>query len=78
MKESWGQARAAVARPNTTSPGVSAEHNLGFAGAGEGQGYSISDNPGNGGGCIAGKIDPISFSQGIWDLSPGQFQGGNG
>ena len=78
LKESWGQARAAVARPNTTSPGVSAEHNLGFAGAGEGRGYYISDNPGNGGGCIAGKIDPISFSQGIWDLSPGQFQGGNG
>jgi hypothetical protein len=63
---------------NTTSPGVSAEHNLGFGGAGEGQGYYISDNPGNNGGCVGGRIDPISFSQGVWDLSPGQFQGGDG
>ena len=63
---------------NTTSPGVSAEHNLGFGGAGEGQGYYISDNPGNNGRCVTGHIDPISFSQGVWDLSPGQFQGGDG
>jgi len=61
---------------NTTSPGVSAEHNLGFGGAGEGQGYTLSDNTGNTGGCVAGEIDPISFSQGIWQLPPGQFQTG--
>jgi hypothetical protein len=63
---------------NSTSPGVSAEHNLGFAGAGAGQGYYISDNPGNSGGCVAGQIDPISFSQGIWQLPPGQFSNGDG
>ncbi len=62
----------------STSPGVSAEHNLGFAGAGAGQGYYISDNPGNSGGCVAGQIDPISFSQGIWQLPPGQFSSGDG
>ncbi len=61
---------------NTTSPGVSAEHNLGFGGAGAGQGYYISDNPGNSGGCVANEIDPISFSQGIWQLPAGQFQNG--
>jgi hypothetical protein len=63
---------------NTTSPGVSAEHNLGFAGAGAGQGYYIGDNTGNSGSCVAGEIDPISFSQGIWALAPGQFQNGFG
>jgi hypothetical protein len=63
---------------NSTSPGVSAEHNLGFGGAGAGQGYYISDNPGNSGVCAAGKIDPISFSQGIWQLPPDQFQTGGG
>ena len=63
---------------NSTSPGVSAEHNLGFGGGGAGQGYYISDNPGNTGACVAGKIDPISFSQGIWQLPPGQFQTGGG
>ena len=60
----------------TTSPGVSAEHNLGFATAGAGQGTFIADNPGNSGGCVANRIDPISFSQGIWALPPGQFQAG--
>ena len=54
----------------TTSPGVSAEHNLGFAGAGANQGTFIADNPGNSGGCVANRIDPISFSQGIWQLPP--------
>jgi hypothetical protein len=62
----------------TTSPGVSAEHNLGFAGAGAGQGTFIADNPGNSGGCVTNRIDPISFSQGIWQLPPGQFQAGFG
>ncbi len=52
----------------TTSPCVSAEHNLGFATAGAGQGTFIADNPGNSGGCVANRIDPISFSQGIWQL----------
>ena len=61
---------------NTTSPGVSAEHNLGFGSAGAGQGYYIADNPGNSGGCVANQIDPISFSQGIWALPPGQFPTG--
>jgi hypothetical protein len=40
---------------NTTSPGVSAEHNLGF------------------GACTANQLVPISASQGIWQLPPGQF-----
>jgi hypothetical protein len=40
---------------NTTSPGVSAEHNLGF------------------GPCVPDQIVPISQSQGIWQLPPGQF-----
>jgi hypothetical protein len=63
---------------NTTSPGVSAEHNLGFAGAGTGEGFDLSDNPGNSGGCVTNEIDPISFSQGIWQLPPGQFTNGFG
>jgi hypothetical protein len=63
---------------NSTSPGVSAEHNLGFAGAGAAQGYYISDNPGNSGGYVAGQIDPISFSRGVWQLPPGQFSNGDG
>jgi hypothetical protein len=40
---------------NTTSPGVSDEHNLGF------------------GTCTAGKLVTITWSQGIWQLPPGQF-----
>jgi hypothetical protein len=40
---------------NTTSPGESAEHNLGF------------------GSCTAGNLVPITASQGIWQLPPGQF-----
>jgi hypothetical protein len=40
---------------NTTSPGVSAEHNLGF------------------GTCAPDQLVPISASQGIWQLAPGQF-----
>lgn len=61
---------------NTTSPGVSAEHNLGFGGTGEGTGYPNPDNAGNTGGCVPNQIDPISFSQGIWQLPPGQFTNG--
>jgi hypothetical protein len=45
---------------NSTSPGVSAEHNLGF------------------GSCTAGKLVPITASQGIWQLPPGQFPSGFG
>ena len=40
---------------NTTSPGVSDEHNLGF------------------GACTAGRLVPITASQGIWQLPPGHF-----
>jgi hypothetical protein len=40
---------------NSTSPGVSDEHNLGF------------------GACTAGRLVPITASQGIWQLPPGQF-----
>ena len=32
---------------NTTSPSYSTEHNIGFGGNGVGQGYSITNNPGN-------------------------------
>jgi hypothetical protein len=45
---------------NSTSPGVSAEHNLGF------------------GHCTAGQLVPITASQGIWQLKPGQFPSGFG
>ena len=45
---------------NSTSPGVSAEHNLGF------------------GHCTAGHLVPITASQGIWQLKPGQFPSGFG
>jgi hypothetical protein len=45
---------------NSTSPGVSAEHNLGF------------------GHCAAGQLVPITASQGIWQLPPGQFPSGFG
>jgi hypothetical protein len=45
---------------NSTSPGVSAEHNLGF------------------GHCAAGQLVPITASQGIWQLKPGQFPPGFG
>jgi len=45
---------------NSTSPGVSAEHNLGF------------------GRCTAGRLVPITASQGIWQLPPGQFPAGFG
>jgi hypothetical protein len=62
----------------STSPGDSAQHNLGFARTDLGGGQYISDNPGNSGGCVEGRIDPISFSQGIWQLPPGQFQTGFG
>jgi hypothetical protein len=41
---------------NTASPGVSAEHNVGF------------------GGCVPNELVPINESQGMWQLSPGQFQ----
>jgi hypothetical protein len=58
---------------DTTSPSASAEHNIGFGETGAGQGYSITNNPGNTGACTTGKLDPLSFSQGVWDMSPGQF-----
>ena len=40
---------------DSTSPGVSAEHNLGF------------------GSCAPREVVPITASQGIWQLPPGQF-----
>ncbi len=60
---------------NTTSPSYSTEHNIGFGGNGVGQGYSITNNPGNTGACVTGKLDPLSYSEGVWQLPPGQFQG---
>ena len=60
---------------DTTSPSASAEHNIGFGENGAGQGYSITNNPGNIGACTTGKLDPLSFSQGQWDMPPGQFTG---
>jgi hypothetical protein len=60
---------------DTTSPSASAEHNIGFGENGVGQGYSITNNPGNTGACLTGKLDPLSFSQGQWDMPPGQFTG---
>jgi len=62
---------------NTTSASSSTEHNIGFGGSGTGQGYSITNNPGNAGACVAGKLDPLSYSQGIWQIPPGQFSNGS-
>lgn len=59
---------------DTTSPSASAEHNIGFGENGAGQGYAITNNPGNVGACTTGKLDPLSFSQGEWDMPPGQFR----
>jgi hypothetical protein len=59
---------------NTTSPSYSAEHNIGFGENGANQGYSITNNEGNVGACVSGKLDPLSYSEGIWQLPPGQFQ----
>jgi hypothetical protein len=59
---------------NTTSPSYSAEHNIGFGDNGANQGYSITNNEGNVGACVSGKLDPLSYSEGIWQLPPGQFQ----
>ncbi len=59
---------------NTTSPSYSAEHNIGFGENGAGQGYTMSNNQGNVGACTTGKLDPLSYSEGIWQLPPGQFQ----
>jgi hypothetical protein len=59
---------------NTTSPSYSAEHNIGFGENGADQGYSITNNDGNVGACVTGKLDPLSYSEGIWQLPPGQFQ----
>jgi hypothetical protein len=59
---------------NTTSPSYSAAHNIGFGANGAGQGYSITNNQGNVGACVPGKLDPLSYSEGIWQLPPGQFQ----
>ena len=63
---------------NTTSPDYSTEHNIGFGGNGVGQGYSITNNPGNAGACVTGRLDPLSYSEGVWQLPPGQFQGNAG
>jgi hypothetical protein len=63
---------------NTTSPSSSTQHNIGFAGRGTGQGYSITNNSGNTGACVTGKLDPLSYSQGVWQLPPGQFSNGLG
>jgi hypothetical protein len=65
---------------NTTSPSYSAEHNIGFGENGAGQGYAMTNNQGNVGACTSGKLDPLSYSEGIWQLPPGQFQSnfGNG
>ena len=60
---------------DTSSPSASAEHNIGFGENGVGQGYSITNNPGNTGVCTTGRLDPLSFSQGQWDMPPGQFSG---
>jgi hypothetical protein len=59
---------------NTTSPSYSAEHNIGFGDNGANQGYSITNNEGNVGACVSGKLDPLSYSEGIWQLPPGRFQ----
>jgi hypothetical protein len=61
---------------NTTSPSYSAEHNIGFGQNGVGQGYSITNDPGNVGACVSGKLDPLSYSEGVWQLPPGQFRNG--
>jgi hypothetical protein len=58
---------------NTTSPSYSAQHNIGFGENGSGQGYSITNNPGNVGSCVAGRLDPLSYSEGVWQLPAGQF-----
>ena len=63
---------------NTTSRTYSTEHNIGFAGNGTGQGYSITNNSGNTGNCVKGKLDPLSYSEGVWQLPPGQFSSGFG
>jgi hypothetical protein len=63
---------------NTTSPSYSAQHNIGFGENGVGQGYSITNNPGNSGACVTGKLDPLSYSEGVWQLPPGQFPGNAG
>jgi hypothetical protein len=58
---------------NTTSPSYSTQHNIGFGENGVGQGYSITNNPGNVGACVVGKLDPLSYSEGVWQLPPGEF-----
>ena len=63
---------------NTTSPSYSAQHNIGFGENGAGQGYSITNNPGNTGACVTGKLDPLSYSEGVWQLPPRQFPGNAG
>jgi hypothetical protein len=58
---------------NTTSPSYSTQHNIGFGENGVGQGYSITNDPGNVGACVSGKLDPLSYSEGVWQLPPGQL-----
>jgi hypothetical protein len=58
----------------TTSRSASAENNVGFGEDGVGQEYSNTNNAGNTGTCVAGRLDPLSFSQGEWGMPAGQFQ----
>jgi hypothetical protein len=58
---------------NTTSPSYSTQHNIGFGDNGVGQGYSITNNSGNVGSCVSGRLDPLSYSEGAWQLPIGQF-----
>lgn len=74
----WGTSRSAGTESQFHLPRGLSRAQPGLRRGRGGQGYYISDNPGNSGGCVAGQIDPISFSQGIWDLPPGQFQTGAG
>jgi hypothetical protein len=55
---------------DTSSGSYTAQHNIGFGTNGAGQGYSITNNPGNVGACLPGKLDPLSFSQGQWSPAP--------
>jgi hypothetical protein len=55
---------------DTSSGSYTAQHNIGFGTNGAGEGYSITNNPGNVGACVPGKLDPLSFSQGQWSPGP--------
>ena len=55
---------------DTTTGSYTAQHNIGFGTNGAGQGYAITNNPGNVGACLPGKLDPLSFSEGEWSSAP--------